>query len=77
MDDKNHRAKELWNQYIEIKKLKVFEQKEAFDKIKSEFLSYVISVPENIFKEGKEGINITHTWRHHINLTKILVEAYF
>lgn len=53
-------AEQLWNKYQKIYKNKDnnFGKKELFNKIKSDFLSYVISVPEKFYPEGKEGFNL-------------------
>lgn len=53
-------AEKLWNKYQEIYRNKEnnYDAKELFNKIKSDFLSYVISVPEKFYKEGKEGFNL-------------------
>ena len=37
--------------------IRSFEKQAEFNKIKRDFLSYVISVPDKFFKEGNEGFN--------------------
>ncbi len=53
-------AGQLWNQYKKIynDKNDKFEKKELFNKIKSEFLSYIISVPEKFYPLANEGFNL-------------------
>lgn len=52
-------AKLLKNEYLEINKIEnKYLRKEKFDKIKSNFLNYVISVPEIYYREGKDKENI-------------------
>lgn len=54
------RAKELWEQSRKIysTELNKYKRKELFSEIKSDFLSYVISVPEKFYSEGTEGFNL-------------------
>lgn len=54
----DEKAKNLYQKYKEIMNEEdKFKRKEKFDKIKSDFLSYVISVPSKCYPNGKEGIN--------------------
>ena len=51
-------SRKLYEKYEYIKSNSIaYEFKEEFGKIKSDFLSYVISVPEKFYPEGTEGIN--------------------
>lgn len=52
-------ACKIWDVYEEIYKenIEKYDKKEKFNKIKSKFLSYVISVPEKFYLNGKEGFN--------------------
>lgn len=54
-------AEELWLKYKEIysknNNANRYEKQAQFNKIKRDFLSYVISVPDKFFKEGNEGFN--------------------
>jgi len=53
----DNKSEELWNQYMKIKEFEIHDRKKAFDKIKSNFLSYVISVPSKYY-DGEEGFNL-------------------
>ena len=55
--ENDENAVKLWNAYRDIVELSPFERKEEFDRIKSCFLSYVISVPEKCYPQGQEGFN--------------------
>ncbi|OQY07998.1 MAG: hypothetical protein B6I28_05215 [Fusobacteriia bacterium 4572_132] len=63
-------GEKLWKEYENIKNIEKFDRKEAFDKIKSEFLSYVISVPEKYYLGAEEGFNLVdkNTVENYYNL---------
>lgn len=55
-------AENLWDSYREIyskeNKRSRYEKQAQFNRIKKDFLSFVISVPEKFYKDGKEGFNL-------------------
>ncbi len=65
-------AENLWIKYKEIysknNNANRYEKQAEFNKIKRDFLSYVISVPDKFFKEGNEGFNC---------IEKIMLEQYY
>jgi len=56
----DYEAEILWGDYQNIFASfdDRYKAKELFSKIKSDFLSYVISVPEKFYNDGKEGFNL-------------------
>ena len=59
--DIDDESKKLWSEYKKIygdNNLSIYERRAKFNKIKSRFLNYVISIPEKYYKEGIEGFNL-------------------
>ncbi|MBD3193456.1 MAG: CRISPR-associated helicase Cas3' [Candidatus Lokiarchaeota archaeon] len=63
----NGEAKEIWDKFIEIRKLEKFERKTKFREIRSNFYEYVISLPmKYIEKDEFEDSGIVYIQNHDV-----------
>ena len=66
----DEQAQEVWNKYEEINDIQVenmedySRRKEEFEKIKKEFLNYVITIPEYVAKEQLEETELENTFNY-------------